>query len=448
MAGLGFPLWGEGLFLRPQHLQLQTRAGLQADHDVRQLISPAPWGLKALELDRDALQAKRVRLRAVHVVLPDGAEVQAPGRDPLPDERDLDILPDNLAQVLVHIALPAWSEHGDNCAGMHQHERPSRFCMQSMDLPDWLTSGPQAEVSIMRHNLKLLFDGESRDGYITLPMARLLRNNLGVWQFDEEFIAPALRIAAVPALQRRLQRLLEIAGIKSRMLGEHQRERTQGAYEFQAADVTSFWLLHCVNENWPVLRHFAAHPDSAPELLYRSLLRWAGQLTTFSSRWQLADIPVWDPWQPGTCWQQLDDLLRNLLDTVVPQRYISITLKEVKPTLHVGHIDTDRPLEHADWYLSVVTDMPAAQAMDSMPLKFKLGAPDDVEKILNSALPGVRLVVPQRTPSALPVRVGTLYFAIEPQGAIFERMLQARSICLYVPKGFPSLKLTVYAIPR
>ena len=53
-----------------------------------------------------------------------------------------------------------------------------------------------------------------------------------------------------------------------------------------------------------------------------------------------------------------------------------------------------------------------------------------------------------QTPAAIPVRVGNHYFALEPQGAIFERMLRARSICIYVPQTLAALKLELIAVFR
>ena len=78
----------------------------------------------------------------------------------------------------------------------------------------------------------------------------------------------------------------------------------------------------------------------------------------------------------------------------------------------------------ADFYLSVSSELPAAQVIETVPFKLKVGAPDDVEKILNSALPGVRLSYAAQTPAPIPVRVGNHYFALEPHGAIYERMLK------------------------
>jgi type VI secretion system secreted protein VgrG len=76
-----------------------------------------------------------------------------------------------------------------------------------------------------------------------------------------------------------------------------------------------------------------------------------------------------------------------------------------------------------------------------VPLRFKVGAPDDVEKFVLSAMPGVRLSHAPQVPAALPVRPDTYYFTLESKGQMYERMMQAQSISIYVPSGIRELRL-------
>ena len=73
-------------------------------------------------------------------------------------------------------------------------------------------------------------------------------------------------------------------------------------------------------------------------------------------------------------------------------------------------------------------------------------APDDVEKFVLSALPGVRLQYSPQPPAAIPVRPETCYFSLESKGPMFERMLKAQSISIYAPEGLRELKLELLAV--
>ena len=79
-------------------------------------------------------------------------------------------------------------------------------------------------------------------------------------------------------------------------------------------------------------------------------------------------------------------------------------------------------------------------------LRFKIGAPDDFEKFVLSAMPGVRLQHAPQVPAAVPVRPDTCYFTIEAKGQMYDRMLQAQSISIYVPSGMHEPQLELVAV--
>jgi len=83
-----------------------------------------------------------------------------------------------------------------------------------------------------------------------------------------------------------------------------------------------------------------------------------------------------------------------------------------------------------------------------VPMRFKVGAPEDVDKLVLSAMPGVPLSYTPQVPPAVPVKPGAVYFALQTRGSLYDRMLQARSIAIYAPAGIPELKLDLIAVTR
>lgn len=139
-------------------------------------------------------------------------------------------------------------------------------------------------------------------------------------------------------------------------------------------------------------------------------------------------------------------MIRELLDTVISSRYFAITLTEIKPSYHHGTLDSGKIDDKTALYLAVSGDMPAIELVDVVPLRFKVGAPEDVDKFVASAMPGVKLVHSPQVPAAVPVRPDTYYFSIENKGKMYERMMQAQSISIYTPSGIRDLKLELLAI--
>ncbi|MNZ65299.1 hypothetical protein D3C78_834870 [compost metagenome] len=81
-----------------------------------------------------------------------------------------------------------------------------------------------------------------------------------------------------------------------------------------------------------------------------------------------------------------------------------------------------------------------------MPRAFKVGSPEDIEVVVNSAMPGVTLNHSTRLPNAIPVRLDNHYFSIEPHGRVYERMMSAQAISFYAPSAFTNLKLELMAV--
>ncbi|UXY14574.1 type VI secretion system baseplate subunit TssK [Chitiniphilus purpureus] len=442
-------LWGEGMFLRPQHFQQQALLNDNAVAEALLAVQRHAWGLRSFELDHAALRNGLIRADQLSVTFRDGTQFAAPQREPLPLSRDLNEIPQLGVDTMLYACLPNLNPYGGNTANADTPPgRPSRFRNAHYALSDLYTQSLEADLTTLELDLRLMVEEENRDGYDSVPIARLTKDATGQWRAADDYLPPMTTVSANPALPRMIRRLLDILLVKSESLAGAHRERAKNVMEYGTTDIASFWLLHTVNRNFARLNHLLHAEPLHPEELYVALAEFCGELLTFSSIYTLADLPAYRHEQLGDTLPKLDEQIRELLDTVISARYAVIPLTSPKPSFYIGRLESDRLLENVDFYLSVQSDLPAAQVIEAVPFKFKVGAPDDVEKILNSALRGVSLAHAPQTPSAIPVRVGNHYFALEPRGDIFQRMLQSRSVCIYVPQTLVSLKIELIAVFR
>lgn len=375
-------LWGEGLFLRPQHFQRQDQYRETRLHRTASALHPYPWGVAHVEWDLAALKTGSLRLLALSAIFHDGEVFEAAGdgaagSDALPPPVDLHALPPAVQEVTYYAALPVLNGEGMNCT---------------------------AQAS------------------------------------------PAGAPAGAPRLQGLLEHLLDALQAKVGALHGHHREPSRNVIEFRSGDVFSFWLLHTVSTAAATLMHYVRHPGLHPERLYEALLGLAGGLLSYSRHYTLASLPAYDHAQPGACFDALDAIIRELLDTVISSKYFSIALLEDKPSYYLGKLDSGKIDQHTTLYLAIRAAMPALELVDVVPLRVKVGAPDDVEKCVLSAMPGVKLSHAPQVPAAIPVRPDTYYFAIDNRGALHEQMLKAQSIAVYVPAGIRDLQLELIAV--
>jgi len=441
-------LWGEGMFLRPQHFQQQAMFTEQMLAQVLYQTQQYPWGVRKIDLNVDALRTGQIVVNTLELGFQDGLFFSAPQNDPLPAGRNLNDIVGTITETIVFACLPLLNAFGGNTSKAGAvNARPPRFTSEQISIADLHTDALNAEVTALRTNVRILIAEENRDGHQCVPIARICKDATGMWCVDDTYVPPLLDIANSPSLKLMTRRLLDMMLVKSKALSGSHRERVKSVVEYGTSDISSFWLLHTINRTFPLLNHFS-RTGVHPETFYTLLAQLCGELMTFSSTLTLGDIPAYDHNKLTQVFSKLDTLLRELLETVISNRYAMIPLTNTKPSFFVGRLESERLVENVDFYLSVSSDLPATQIIDTVPLKLKIGSPDDVEKILNSALPGVRIAHAAQTPSAIPVRVGNHYFALEPQGQIFERMVKARSICIYVPQALLELKIELIAAFR
>ncbi|KVU85309.1 type VI secretion protein [Burkholderia ubonensis] len=439
-------LWGEGLFLRPQHFQRQD-----AYHEARlfesiQAIQPYNWGVRTVRFDRDALGSNVLRLAELSLVFPDGALYAAPQADELPPPVALDTLPEGINEFVFYLALHPLRENGANYNDDPAAGFTTRFVSAQTSVADNFTDAAEADVTFLKTQVKLIAHSEPRDQLLSVPLVRVRRTATSGFEIDDSFVPPCLAIEASPILHQRLRQLIDALQAKVNALYGFHREPSKNIIEFRSGDIASFWLLHTANAAFATLAHLHQHAALHPERLFQELLRLAGQLMTFSKGYTLADLPAYRHDDPGPGFARLDLILRELLDTVISTRYFAITLDEVRPSFHLGRLDSGKIDEKTAFYLAVSADLPSVELVEAVPARFKVGAPDDVDKLVLSAMPGVRLSYTPQVPPAIPVRPGACYFALDSRGALYERMLQAQSAMIYAPTGINDLKFELIAV--
>ena len=94
-------LWGEGLFLRPQHFQLQDSYHEQhLNHTIRSIM-PFSYGIQSLRFDETQLNLHLLALEKVEMIWQDGDIYNAPSQDLLPEPIQLDELKMN-SEMLIY----------------------------------------------------------------------------------------------------------------------------------------------------------------------------------------------------------------------------------------------------------------------------------------------------------------------------------------------------------
>ena len=93
-------LWGEGLFLRPQHFQRQDAYHEWRLAEVSRAMHPYAWGLRRAKVDVDGLATGVLRFVELQLIFADGELYSAPQEDELPAPVSLESIPAGTSEVV------------------------------------------------------------------------------------------------------------------------------------------------------------------------------------------------------------------------------------------------------------------------------------------------------------------------------------------------------------
>jgi len=451
MPSLDLVLWAKGTLLTPQHLQAQDRYLEESLRLQINAVCAFPWGLTRLEFDRESLAGGTLVLRMAAGRFSDGLLFDAPTADPPPPPRPLDAAwKQDQTSMLVSMAVPEYRPGARNVAGRDATgtgaAATARWRAEEQLARDETTGLAERPIQIARPNLRLLLEGESSEGFVTIPLARLLRAGTGEVTLDPTFVPSVLDVATSPVLTGIAHRIVERVSAKAAALAGTRRQRNQGLADFSVTDVASFWLLYTLNTHLPRLRHLHEVRSGHPSELWEALLALTGALTTFAPA--LRRLPAYDHARLGDCFGALEAHLLELLETAVPETAVSLPLRPVRPAVRAVAVEQEAWLAAPQWYLAVSAPMRQAELASKVLHSCKVGSADVVDTLIRQALPGLGLSHVSQPPPSVPVKLDFLYFALTRSGHAWEAIVRARNLAVYVPDDLPDARFELVIVLR
>jgi type VI secretion system protein ImpJ len=439
------------VLLAAQQFQQQTRWDAWNAANLAHLALVYPWGVKTVAFDHEALRLGKLNAVRLGVRMPDGTLIDTQRVDSLPPAIELArLLSEDTQRATFVLALPLEQGTGNNCVFEGKRaERPTRYRQVWHEVQD-LYGEDAVSIGVQEHQLSLRLETDDNGDYLTCPVVRLLRDPLGLWSIDTDYVPPLLIFSAHAGLLMQLDNLLTQLSTKRQRLMAMRRESNQRMADFAVADVSLFWLLNALNSYQPVLAELKAHPERPPELVYLELVKLAGSLLTFSLEHDIDKIPAYQHENLQAVFAPLMRMLSSLLEASLPSRVIALELKETgahrwQVTLHDARL---RERGGADFYLSVRCQSPALQVQEQFPRLCKVGTPDEVNRLVNAALDGVPLLPLGHVPAAIPLRLENQYFALDMHHEKGQLVLAEGVCAFYVPATLLEVKLELFAVLR
>ncbi len=447
-------VWTKGMFLTPQHFQTQDQFFEDALQFRFAASHFANWGVTELDIDSEALGNGLFRLNHASGIMPDGEPFDIPDTDEQPPSRSVvEHFPPTRDALDVFLAIPESRLRARNVtipatsqASAAEPPPGTRYLAETRMVTDANVGGEEKPVQVARRTFRLLFEDDYRDGFCCLRIAQVTRNAAGLPILNPRFVAPCLDLASSTYLSMLLRRQIEILATKSGALSAPRRQRGKVLAEFSPSETANFWLLHTVNSYLPELKHIWKVRHGHPEAAYVAMLRLAGALATFSLEARPENLPDYDHNDLGRSFTLLDDRIRDLMETVIPSKFVAVPLEVRDRFIWGGTVTEDQYFRNSQFFLAVSAKMGVDDLIRKVPQLIKVSSQDDIQRLIRNALPGVTLRHTPVPPAAIPMKLDNQYFSLNQGGPLWDAIMLSRQIAVHAPGEIVEPKMEILIV--
>lgn len=437
--------WYQGLFLQPQHLQLNDLSSQSLLIPYHRYLQPYFWGIGGMEIQETALGSFTFKLRKGTFFFPDMTYISFPGNAVI-DPRSFDeAWIEGGKPFTVYLGLRRWSNSAANVTVVPSLDKLSevttRFAASAEpeEVQDLHSSGPAAPVKRLNHVLKLFWETEKDQlaDYSIVPIAQLERSGNEI-VLSERFIPPCLSYNVSGSLLKIITEIRDQLASRGRQLESYKQQKGIHTAEFGARELVYVLALMTINRSLPILFHMTEAVQVHPWDVFGTLRQIIGELSSFSERvnvmGELQDgtrlLPEYDHRNLWECFSAAQALIAQLLDEITagPQYIFQLIYDgtyfaaQLPPTIFEAR---------NRYYLVMKTDADPAALLQSLDTVAKLSSREGLPILIARALPGIKLKHLSIPPQELPRRGRSLYFQIDHHSDHWARVEKNNNIALY-----------------
>jgi type VI secretion system protein ImpJ len=432
--------WSEGLFLRPHHLQQNDR---YIEHLLEKRVrytTPYPWGFAELEIDRDLTEQSKFAVRSASGLMPDGTPFDIPADSPIPESIEV---PETAAGQIVWLMMPVAAPNTRE-VDEDRTDSASRYVRTSETFIDSTSAlRIEEEIDIAYPRLSFELRKTSKPGYMGLGIARILEVRDKNILFDDKFVPPMLVCAAHPVIDGWLSRIIGWVETKLDELARYAVDPSSGG-GLQSVD---YLVLQVLNRTIPVLTHFQRSGSVHPERLYEELLRFAGELATFSTAERRArNYPAYNHDDLENVFTPLVSDIQDFLSARLGRRAIRLEIIERAQNAFVSPIRDRALFRNATLVLEVAARRPLVEIQNDFPHLFKVGPNTKMNEIVHANLPGLTLAHLPTPPPHIRAITDHVYFYLDRKSPLWPEFSTAASIGMHFSGDWPELELYLWAI--
>jgi type VI secretion system protein ImpJ len=430
------------MFLRPQHMQQYDR---WIESNLEQRVSgllPYAWGIRSLSIDANALRTGQVQVTVADLVMPDGTIYVAPSAQPLPAARR--VLPEHQGKR-VYLAVPLRTAGGMEVSQGNGTEQ--RLRRASTEVRDTATSDrPAADILVGTLNVRLVFEGESLDELVFMPIAEIEAvDSQGAVTLSETFIPTILVSRASPRLVSIME---QIRGLLRARAGALASGAT-GQGDISRSGMLDLLTLGIANRYETSFNHMIAAGVHAPETVYRECIQLIGELSAYAATGRRPpELPAYNHNNLRESFEPLLPVLRGMLSVIVERNAISIPLSERDFGIWLGEIEDRLTFAGRRFVLIAQANVALEMIRRQMPIQIKIGPVEQIRDLVNLQLPGIGIAPLSVAPREIPFIQNAVYFELDGNNPLWAQFPDSAAFALHVSGSYPGLRLELWAIQK
>lgn len=435
-------VWTEGMFLRPHHFQRTESYLLNHVREWGALQRSYLWGFLYFELDEAMLRQGCIALSYASGLLPDGTffHIRDYHNGPVPLK-----ITDNIADEKVVLALPVSRGGREEVIFSEEKASLARFIAFEQEVEDDnAMSVGGATVQFGRLRLTLMLEKDLTAEWIAIGVAcvKEKRTDNHV-RLDNNYIPPMLNANSSPQLHSMINDLHGLLIQRSQQIGGRLRQPGR----FNTSELIEFTLLSLVNRYLGTLSHLKTLPLLHPEVLWRSWLPFANELTTWMPQ-QTAEcvLPVYNHDDLALCFSKLMFMLRQGLSLVMEDNAIQLPLHERSHGLNIATVPETSMVREFSFVLAIKANVPSEYLLTHFPSQMKVAPVSKIRDLVQLQLPGIKLRAMPVAPPQIPWHAGYSYFELEKGSELWQEMENSGVFALHLAGEFPGFDMEFWAI--
>ncbi len=436
-------VWNEGLFIKPQHFQQESRHFDYLLSQSMAAVNEYLFGFSVLEINREFLNFGKIGLLRAAGMMADGALFDIPTETPEP----VPLTIDNPAMVgqRVYLAIPLRST-GTVEMQWPDRDNVSRYAVEQSEVKDLHSEeGDHAPVHIAKLNTRLMLESEDRSAYVCLALTRIteLRADNSVL-IDEDFYPTSLSLNSIPPLSRFLNEVSGLMRERAKVLAERVGSPNQSG----VADVSDFMFLQSLNRMQPYFRHLSRVKHLHPETLYGVFTTACGDLVTFVDDSRLPEeYPAYDHKDPRPSFLPLIEVLRRTLSQLMQAKAVSIPIHKEQYGTWAAPVHDRELLDTANFILAVRSTTEVEKLRELFSQQAKVGSIEQITELINLQLPGIPLIPLPVAPRNLPYHAGFSYFQLDRDNSAWNTMMRdTAGFGFHITGSLPELEFELWAV--